>query len=79
MKTRYLGTVEVSAIGMGCMGFSHAEGMQTDIDTAAKIVREAVAAMTELIQKGKILHWGASEADEAYLRRILMVPLMQLH
>ena len=42
MKTRYLGTVEVSAIGMGCKGFSHAEGMQTDTDTAAKIVREAV-------------------------------------
>ena len=42
MEKRYLGTVEVSAIGMGCMGFSHAEGAQTDIGAAAKIVREAV-------------------------------------
>ena len=41
MKKRYIGGVEVSAIGMGCMGFSHAEGAQTDIDTAARIVREA--------------------------------------
>lgn len=41
MKTRKLGTVEVSTIGMGCMGFSHAKGAQTDIDTVAKIVREA--------------------------------------
>ena len=170
MKKRCLGTVEVSAIGMGCMGFSHAEGTQTDIETAAKVVREAVdmgytlfntgwnygnaidphhnekilgkalsdirhqvaisskcgvdfdyavnpdrppliydfsrkavrkcveeslrrlhtdyidfylqaridpkvtpeeaaATMAELIQEGKVLHWGVSEADEAYLRK----------
>lgn len=31
---------------------------------------EAVAeVMAELIQEGKILHWGISEADEEYLRR----------
>ena len=42
MKTRKIGPVEVSAIGMGCMGFSHAEGAQTDIDTAADVIREAV-------------------------------------
>lgn len=41
MKKRILGGVEVSAIGMGCMGFSHAEGAQTDIDEAAKVVRQA--------------------------------------
>ena len=26
MKKRKLGTLEVSAIGMGCMGFTHAYG-----------------------------------------------------
>ena len=52
MKKRYLGTVEVSAIGMGCMGFSHAEGTQTDIDTAAKIIREAVDTGYTLFNTG---------------------------
>ncbi len=42
MKKRMLGPVEVSAIGMGCMGFSHAEGPQTDITVAANVIREAV-------------------------------------
>ena len=42
MKMRKIGSVEVSAIGMGCMGFSHAEGAQTDIDEAAKVLRQAV-------------------------------------
>ena len=26
MKTRKLGNIEVSAVGMGCMGFTHAYG-----------------------------------------------------
>ena len=42
MKKRIIGGIEVSAIGMGCMGFSHAEGAQTDINAAAKVIREAV-------------------------------------
>ena len=42
MKKRMLKDVEVSAIGMGCMGFSHAEGKQTDIDAAAEVIRKAV-------------------------------------
>ena len=43
MKTRTLGkNLEVSAIGVGCMGFSHATGAPTDIDEAAAVLREAV-------------------------------------
>ena len=30
---------------------------------------EVAGVMTELIKEGKILHWGISEANEAYLRR----------
>lgn len=44
MKTRTLGkNLEVSAIGVGCMGFSHATGAPTDIGEAAAVLREAVA------------------------------------
>lgn len=42
MKKRMLGTLEVSAIGMGCMGMSHAAGKPMDMDEAARIIREAV-------------------------------------
>ena len=42
MKTRMLGRMEVSAIGMGCMGMSHAAGKPMDMDEAARIIREAV-------------------------------------
>lgn len=42
MRKRMLGTLEVSAIGMGCMGMSHAAGKPMDMDEAARIIREAV-------------------------------------
>ncbi len=42
MKTRKLGTLEVSAIGMGCMGFSHAVGKPMPIEESADIVRKAI-------------------------------------
>lgn len=41
MKTRKLGTLEVSAIGMGCMGMSHAAGTPMNMDDAVRVVREA--------------------------------------
>ena len=53
MEKRYLGTVEVSAIGMGCMGFSHAEGAQTDIGAAAKIIREAADIRHQVVISSK--------------------------
>ena len=42
MKTRKLGMMEVSAIGMGCMGMSHAVGTHMDMEQAVSVVREAV-------------------------------------
>lgn len=41
MKKRHLGTIEVSAIGMGCMGFTHAYGEMPSEEEGIRLVREA--------------------------------------
>jgi aryl-alcohol dehydrogenase-like predicted oxidoreductase len=42
MQTRKLGTLEVSAIGLGCMGLSHAYGTPVDTATGVAFLRAAV-------------------------------------
>ena len=43
METRTLGrNFTVSAVGLGCMGFSHAYGAPTDHDTAVAAIQQAV-------------------------------------
>lgn len=43
MKTRILGTnLNVSAVGLGCMGFSHAYGAPMEEKEAVKIIRQSV-------------------------------------
>ena len=43
MKKRALGAdLEVSSVGLGCMGFSHAYGAPTDKKTAVEAIRGAV-------------------------------------
>lgn len=43
MKQRILGSdLEVSALGLGCMGFSHAYGAPTNRNEAVRLIREAV-------------------------------------
>lgn len=41
MKTRKLGNLEVSAIGMGCMGFTHAYGEGPDEQEGIRLVHKA--------------------------------------
>ena len=43
MNKRRIGKTDfrVNAVGLGCMGFSHASGAPTDHDTAVKTIREA--------------------------------------
>jgi aryl-alcohol dehydrogenase-like predicted oxidoreductase len=42
METRILGKdLEVSAIGLGCMGFSHASGAPTERTEALRAIRQS--------------------------------------
>ena len=41
MKKRYLGTIEVSEIGMGCMAFSHGYGRIPPEDYSIEAIRNA--------------------------------------
>jgi aryl-alcohol dehydrogenase-like predicted oxidoreductase len=41
MKKRYLGNIEVSEIGMGCMGLSHGYGEITEKDYSIEAIRKA--------------------------------------
>ena len=42
MNNRKLGNIfDVSAVGLGCMGFSHAYGAPTEKSEAIKIIRKA--------------------------------------
>jgi aryl-alcohol dehydrogenase-like predicted oxidoreductase len=42
MKTRLVRDIEVSAVGFGCMGFSHGYGPAPDHDEAVRLIRYAV-------------------------------------
>ncbi len=42
MKTRMIGNMEVSSVGLGCMGLSHASGAPTEKKEAVSILRQAV-------------------------------------
>lgn len=44
MNTRYIGELEVSSVGFGCMGLSHAYGPAVPKKEAIQIIRDAVEA-----------------------------------
>ena len=43
MRTRKLGNIEVSEIGMGCMGLSHGYGRIPDEEYSIEAIRRALA------------------------------------
>jgi aryl-alcohol dehydrogenase-like predicted oxidoreductase len=54
MRTRKLGTLEVSAIGLGCMGLSHAYGPAVDKTTGITFLRAAVERGVTLFDTAEI-------------------------
>lgn len=72
MKARELGVLQVSAIGMGCMGMSHAAGAPMEEEQAIRVIREAVDMGYTLFDTAK--NYGYADAphhNEELLGRAL--------
>ena len=41
MKTRKFGTLEISAVGLGCMGFTHGYGTCPSEEESIRLIRKA--------------------------------------
>jgi len=61
MQTRKLGPFDVSAIGFGCMGLSHAYGVAPDAGTAAKVLLKALDLGYTLFDTAALYGFGANE------------------
>ena len=54
MQTRKLGSLEVSALGLGCMGLSHAYGAALDRQTGISLIRAAVERGVTLFDTAEV-------------------------
>ncbi len=61
-QTRRIGPFEVSAIGLGCMGLSHAYSPRPDEATAAAVLRRALELGYTLIDTAMLYGGGANES-----------------
>jgi hypothetical protein len=82
MKTRLLRDIEVSAVGIGCMGFHHGYGPTPDREEAVRLIRYAVdLGCTPLIRRKANPHfsyqigfWGAAARGRSEaLKRVAVV------
>lgn len=72
MQTRKLKNLEVSALGLGCMGLSHAYGAPIEEHQAIKFLQQAVAmGYTFLIQQKYMAH----KANRTITKNFLEKPL----
>jgi len=61
MKTRRIGPLEVSCIGLGCMNLSHAYGIPPPPAQGEKVLLAAVDAGVTLIDTAALYGFGANE------------------
>ena len=54
MQTRKLGALEVSAIGLGCMGLSHGYGPAVDKAAGIALIRAAVERGVTLFDTAEV-------------------------
>jgi hypothetical protein len=61
VQTRRIGTLEVSAIGLGCMNLSHAYGAPPPADVAAQLLARALDLGVTLFDTAALYGFGANE------------------
>src|SRR5690606_19940525 len=61
MRTRRIGSLEVSAIGLGCMNLSHAYGNKPSPEAGAAVLRAALDAGVTLFDTAALYGFGANE------------------
>jgi aryl-alcohol dehydrogenase-like predicted oxidoreductase len=61
MKSRRIGPLEVSAIGLGCMNLSHAYGAPPPDEAAQALLREALDVGVTLFDTAALYGFGANE------------------
>ena len=71
MKYRKIGNLEVSAIGLGCMGMSHAYGPAADKQEMTELLSRAVAMGYTLFDTAEV--YGTNDDPHHNERLILTV------
>ncbi|MBE7418151.1 MAG: aldo/keto reductase [Ideonella sp.] len=61
MKSRRIGPLEVSCIGLGCMGFSHAYGTPPSPEQAERVMLEALERGVTLFDTAALYGFGTNE------------------
>ena len=72
MKHRKLGTIEVSAVGMGMMGFTHAYGLPPEERESIRLVHEAFELGCNFFDTAEMYsHASLSDAEYAEINAAL--------